>query len=505
MKKRYFVFILAILLSSFVGYRVGVSKERASLRTMFSIFARVLNEVQRYYVEEKDPVELVEKSIEGMVNSLDPFSEFLTPEESEEWSIATTGEFGGIGIQIGIRDNWLTVIAPIDGTPAYRAGLKAGDRIIEIEGETTKGMKIRDAVKRLRGNPGTKVTIKIQRPGLDKPFEVTLIRAIIHIKSVPFYTLLEDNIGYIRLSTFQTDAEAEVRAALDSLANMGAEKFILDLRGNPGGLLSEAVRISGLFLGQGKLVVSTRSRIVEMNMEYYTQKDSPYKNNPLVILVDRGSASASEIVSGAIQDWDRGVIVGDTTFGKGSVQRIFKLDEGYELKLTTAKYYTPSGRCIHKEQKEETDSVGVTQKIVEKVYTKILHREVYGGGGIAPDIHAKSPQTPEIVARLYPYFFTFAVEYHATHPQYAGINEKIIQEFASFLKRKEIKFSMEDFNKAYDFIKLYLDAELQEKYYGMEARYKTVLDQDKVMRKAIEIMKNLDDIKTTRKFLEGLK
>jgi len=504
MKKRNIIFILAILLSSFVGYRVGVSKERASLRTMFSIFARVLNEIQRYYVEEKDPVELVEKGIEGMVNSLDPFSEFLTPEESEEWTIATTGEFGGIGIQIGIRDNWLTVIAPIDGTPAYRAGLRAGDRIIEIEGETTKGMKIREAVRRLRGEPGTKVRIKIQRLGLDKPFEVTLVRDIIHIKSVPFYTLLENNIGYIRLSTFQEDAEAEVKAALDSLAQIGAEKFILDLRGNPGGLLREAVRISGLFLGQGKLVVSTRSRIVEMNMEYYTQEDSPYKDNPVVILVDRGSASASEIVSGAIQDWDRGVIVGDTTFGKGSVQRIFKLDEGYELKLTTAKYYTPSGRCIHKEQREKADSADTVRKIVEKAYTKILHREVHGNGGIAPDIVAKPPQPPAIVAKLYPYFFTFAVEYHAAHPEYSRISEKIIQDFASFLKKKGVKFSMEDFNKAHDFIKLYLDAELQEKYYGLEARYRTVLEQDKVMKKAIEIIRNLNDVETTRKFLQGL-
>ncbi|MEO0264497.1 MAG: S41 family peptidase [candidate division WOR-3 bacterium] len=497
--KRGFLIIIAVILSLFLGYSVGVCKEKASLRALLQIYSQVLTYVQMYYVDEKDPSDLVEKSIKGMVESLDPFSEFLNPEESEEFIISTTGKFGGIGAQIGVRDNWITIISPIEGTPAYRAGLLAGDRIVEIDGKSTEGMKVNDAVKLLRGQPGTKVTVKIFRVSVQKEFTVELTRDTIYIDPIPYYTLVTPTIGYVRVSSFQEGLNNKFKAVLDTLSKMGAKSFIVDLRGNPGGLLSEAVDVVSNFFNQGTLIVFTRGRTQDNNFEYMSKFPGAYKNNPLVVLVDKGSASASEIVAGAIQDWDRGIIIGDTTFGKGSVQRVFRLPEGYELKLTTAKYYTPSGRCIHRAEKADT-----AQKDTFRYFTKVLKKPVYGKGGIAPHILVKQEQISTFVQEIYPHFFGFAVEFKAKNSVYKGLSSSVLNSFKEYLKRNNVKFSDDDFNKNLSQISRLLDAEISEKYYGTKGRYSSLLKDDPTVVRAIEILKNVKNISELQSVLSKM-
>uniref|UniRef100_A0A7V4E4M8 S41 family peptidase n=2 Tax=candidate division WOR-3 bacterium TaxID=2052148 RepID=A0A7V4E4M8_UNCW3 len=492
------VLMTVVLLSILLGYGIGVCKERASLRTMMQIYSNVLTYIQMFYVEERNPSELVENSIKGMVGALDPFSEFLNPEESEEFSIATTGKFGGIGAQIGIRDNWVTIIAPIEGTPAYRAGLIAGDRIVEIDGKSTEGMKVNDAVKLLRGEPGTVVRIKVYRPVSQKEFSIELVRDTIFIDPIPYYGKLDEKTGYIRVSSFQNGLSKEFSAVLDTLRMRGVDRLIIDLRGNPGGLLNEAVNLLSLFFEPGTLVVFTKGRTPDNNFEYRTIGEGKYREVPVVVLVDKGSASASEIVAGAFQDWDRGIIVGDTTFGKGSVQRVFKLQEGYELKLTTAKYYTPSGRCIHKSEK--VDSL---EKDAITYYTKVLKKPLKGGGGISPHITVKQELISNFTQEIYPHFFSFAVEYKSKNKVYQGMNSTVISEFKEYLKRNNVKYSDEDFEKNLGQIRRLLDAEISEKYQGTKGRYASLLKDDLAVKRAQEILKGLKSLKDLRDFISS--
>ncbi len=479
-------------------------QQRITKRQMLEVFTRALVQIERKYVTEKDPVKLIESGIQGMVQDLDPFSALLTPEESREWMVQTQGEFGGLGIQIGIRDGWLTIIAPIEGTPAYRAGLRAGDRIIKIEGKSTRGIKLQKAVKLLRGRPGTQVTITIQRPGLEEPFDVTITRAIIEIHAVPFYTLLDHRIGYVRLTTFSEKASREVRAALDSLLAQGAQRFVLDLRSNPGGLLREALRVSSLFLPKGSVVVSTRGRIPEADTVLRAPFDPELPDSiPVVVLVNKGSASASEIVSGALQDWDRALIVGDTTFGKGSVQRIYPLGYGYELKLTTAHYYTPSGRCIHRERKSlnDLDSLNADTTTTDTVpppayHTLRLKRVVYGGGGITPDRVVVPPQPPKLVVEAVSKgaLFDFAVRYSQEHPEVQRDEDLILttadlEALKQYLRNeKHLDFTDQEFEEAQEDLRYWLSLEIAEKYWGIQGRYRFALKRDPVLETAVQLL-----------------
>ncbi len=494
--------LLALVIGALGATLYDSYQQKITKRQMLEVFTRALVRIERTYVTEKDPVKLIESSIQGMVQDLDPFSALLTPEESQEWMVQTQGKFGGLGIQIGIRDGWLTVIAPIEWTPAYRAGLRAGDRIIKIEGKSTRGIKLQKAVKLLRGKPGTKVTITIQRPGLDEPFDVTITRAIIEIHAVPFYTLLDHNIGYVRLTTFSEMASREVKAALDSLWAQGARRFVLDLRSNPGGLLREALRVSSLFLPEGSIVVSTRGRIPEAD----TVLRAPFGPEipdtvPVAVLVNQGSASASEIVSGALQDWDRAVVVGDTTFGKGSVQRIYPLGYGYELKLTTAYYYTPSGRCIHRPRKSlnDLDSLQAdttTHDTLPAYHTLRLRRTVYGGGGITPDTVVVPPQPPKLVVQAVTKgaLFDFAVRFHQKHPEIQqdsdlNISDAVLEELRTYLRQeKDLDFTDEEFNQARDDFRYWLSLEIAEKYWGTQGRYRFALKRDPVLETAAHLL-----------------
>jgi carboxyl-terminal processing protease len=349
MHKRYIIIsiasILAVLAGIFIGAlnvkNVGAGEPYEKIK----IFAEILSLVKKNYVEEvEDDKALVYGAIKGMLNSLDPHSSFMPPEVFKEMQIDTKGEFGGLGIKISMKDNILTVISPIEDTPAFRAGVKAGDKIIKIDDESTQDMSLQDAVTKLRGPKGTSVTITVMREGLEKPKDIPIIRDIIKIKSVKS-EVIDDNIGYVKLLQFQQKTGSELKKALASLEKENINDMILDMRNNPGGLLNSAIDVANQFLPANKLVVYIKGRDNE-KVEYNTTKGRQTKDYPMIVLVNEGSASASEIVAGALQDWNKAVVLGTKTFGKGSVQTVIPLSDGSGLRLTTARYYTPKGRSI---------------------------------------------------------------------------------------------------------------------------------------------------------------
>ena len=339
-----FVFLLGFLSGDLAGDRRAAQAN--VVYEKLKIFGDVLSAVQSSYVEEPDMDKAMEGAIKGMLQTLDPHSSYLTPDMLKQVEVETKGVFGGLGIEIGIKDGILTIIAPIEDTPAFRAGLKAGDRIVKIEDDSTKDMSVMDAVKRLRGEPGTKVTISIAREGFAESIPFTITRDIIKIRAVKVKDL-GDGIGYVKLLQFQQDTDEEMKKALDEQRKRpeGLRGLVLDLRNNPGGLLDQAVKVSDAFIDSG-LIVYTDGRIESQKFRYSAHREGTYGGFPIVVLVNAGSASASEIVAGALQDHGRAVLLGTQTFGKGSVQTILPLEDGSALRLTTARYFTPNGRSI---------------------------------------------------------------------------------------------------------------------------------------------------------------
>ncbi|WP_337288646.1 S41 family peptidase [Candidatus Methylomirabilis sp.] len=310
------------------------------------VFTEVLSLVQTNYVEETKPRDLIYSSIKGMLESLDPHSAFMPPDIFKEMQVETQGLFGGLGIEITVKDRMLTVVAPIEGTPADRAGMHPGDRIVKIDGSPTKDMTLMEAVKKLRGSKGTSVTLTILREESPGPFDLTLVREVIEVKSVKAKDL-GDGIAYVRISAFQERTGKDLLKAIEQLGQGVMSAMVLDLRNNPGGLLNQAVQVSDLFLDQGQLIVYTEGRLKNQDLRFSAEHGAQIPKIPIVVLVNGGSASASEIVAGALQDWKRAVILGTKTFGKGSVQTVVPLSDGSGLRLTTAKYFTPQGRSIH--------------------------------------------------------------------------------------------------------------------------------------------------------------
>jgi carboxyl-terminal processing protease len=370
--------VLAVVTLSLGGASASKGVDAVSTYEHLKLFTDVLAIIQNQYVDETEPREVIYGAVRGMLRALDPHSSFLDPESYREMQVETSGSFGGLGIEITIRDDQLTVVAPIEGTPAWRAGIQPGDRIIKIEGLATKDMNLPEAVKKMRGPKGTKVTITIMREGLKELTDITVVREVIQVQSVKSQEI-EPGLGYIRIRQFQERTARDLDESLEKFEKTGRfAGLVLDLRSNPGGLLSAAVEVSEKFLGNGKLVVYTEGRVRSQNMRFVAHARQAYSEVPLVVLVNQGSASASEIVAGAVQDHGRGVVLGQPTFGKGSVQTIIPLSDGSGLRLTTAKYFTPKGRSIQ-------------------------------GQGIAPDIivelpkedpPAKPPATPPSEAEL---------------------------------------------------------------------------------------------------------
>ncbi len=346
MKPRIFIICaIFIIIVQFCLISVSAKEEADDMFKQLELFADVITLIQANYIREVSPKDLIYGALRGMLTSLDVHSQFLDPDTYKKIKAETEGEFGGLGIVITIKDNILTIVSPIHGTPACRAGLRTEDKIIKIDGETTENITLIDAVKKLRGTPGAKVDLTILRKR--EIFEVTIVREIIKIDSVKDVQILKDNIGYIRLTAFQENTSSELGKALEELSDQGMDSLILDLRNNSGGLLNVAVSVTEKFLLPGKLIVYTKGREMERNLKFKSRSKEGYYDIPMVVLINRGSASGSEIVAGALQDNRRAILLGENTFGKASVQTIIPLTGGSALRLTTSKYFTPSGRSIH--------------------------------------------------------------------------------------------------------------------------------------------------------------
>lgn len=444
MKSRKFYAVLfggiLTLLVVFSLVLAGSGDFYSSVRIMDQVAAKVAEN----YVEDVNIDTLVSAGIYGMLGQLDPYSEYLEPKPLDQLIEDTRGSFEGIGIEIAIQADSLTVVTPLEGSPASRAGLVAGDRIVTIDGKPTAGISTEEAAKLLRGPKGTEVNVGIMRGGASEPIPFTITRGLIELKAVPYYGMVGDGIGYIRLNRFSNQAAEELAQAVEELKKQNPKGVILDLRANPGGLLEEAVGISELFLQPNQLVVETRGRRTDQNQKFFSGRPSILPDVPLVVAVDEGSASAAEIVAGAVQDWDRGVVVGNQTFGKGLVQSLLGLPEGRALKLTTARYYTPSGRSIQKQERAgglKNDSAATA----EKFKTKKSGRTVVGGGGITPDVETERPKYSPLEIELgrRALIWEFGVHYSDDHPDIREnfeVTEPVITEFRRFLKEKKFSY-----------------------------------------------------------------
>ncbi len=413
------------------------------------IFATLYREINLFYVDETEPGKLMKTGIDAMLKSLDPYTVFIPESKIEDYKFMTTGQYGGIGAIIQKRDEYVMVAEPYEGWPAQKAGLIAGDIIIKINGKSTKGLNTEQVREMLVGQPGTDVELTVKRQ--DKEIQVKLIREEIKIKDVPYYGMVNETTGYIKLNGFTETAAQEVKDAFTTLKAKGMEKLIFDLRGNGGGLLNEAVKIVGFFVDKGTTVVSTKGKIKEWDKVYKTPNTPLDKDMPLVVLIDKYSASASEIVSGSLQDLDRSVIVGENSFGKGLVQQVKDLSYNSKLKLTVAKYYTPSGRCIQKLDYSNKDEKGEAQEVpdslIHEFETLKSHRKVIDGKGISPDVKVEKIKSTKLLESLVANFviFDFATAYYFQHdsipsPEKFNISDSEYNQFVDYVKNKKIDY-----------------------------------------------------------------
>lgn len=472
--------IKAIIISLLIV--IGLFSFKSSQTNYFEIsknleiFAALFREVNTYYVDDVDAGKLVKKAIDEMLKTLDPYTNYISESQVEDFRFQITGQYGGIGAQVGVRGDYVMIIEPYENSPTTKSDVRAGDYIIEIEGKSTKGKNTSDVSKLLKGQPGTQVKLKIKREG-EGELDKVLTREEIKVKNVPFHGMIDDKTGYIRLQSFTQDAGKEVRDALVELKKLNAQSIILDVRGNPGGLLHESVNIVNVFVPQGQEVVSTKGKVKEWEKSYKTLNAPVDVNIPLVVLTSRTSASASEIVSGSIQDLDRGIVIGTKTFGKGLVQSTRPLSYNAQLKVTTAKYYTPSGRCIQAldySARNEDGSVGAVPDSIKKEFKTRNGRKVFDGGGVDPDIVVEIKPYAKITQSLLNknLIFDYATYYRSKH--------------ASIAPAKDFVFTETDFE---DFKKYIAD-----KDYGYKTQSEEALE---ALKKKSEEEKYFDAIKDT--------
>ncbi len=522
--------VLAVLISSTIGGIVAskVLTEEQVISEEMKGFSNVLASIEDNYVEKVSTQRVVTGAINGLLNSLDPHSNFLDEDAYSSLQEEQHGSFYGLGITIQTINGILTVISPIEGTPAFRAGLRAGDVISEIEGEPTKGQPTNAVLKKLRGPKGTKVTITVEREGFEGPIHFTLVRDEIPVNSISYSFLVRSDVGYVRIKNFTETTADELEVALKNLREKHMKYLVLDLRFNTGGLLDQAIKVSDMFLEKGAVVVSTKGRIPESNTVYRCSEDNGYENVPLIVLVNRSSASASEIVAGAIQDHDRGVIVGTTTWGKGLVQSLYRLGSSTALALTTARYYTPSGRLIQRDYSKSfydyyyTD-IGVDEDSGsrEKAFTD-TGREVFGGGGITPDEKVEAVQPNRFMDLLNSEyaFFNFAKRFTATDERKVqaadvktgtvsqklflidhnfDVDDKVLAEFRDQLKKEKIEFNEADFQENLPQIRAQIKQEVFSALWGSEEGYKIALSRDPQMLKALDTLPKAEALLRQRK------
>lgn len=496
--------LASVMIAAMSTFFVAFKDSSFEIAKNLDIYYTLFRELNLYYVDETDPGDLIKTSIDEMLADLDPYTVYIPESKMEDYNFMTTGQYGGIGALIRKSGNYVVITDPYEGYPADKAGLKAGDEIVEIDGIQLKEKDSSDVSELLKGQPNTEVKIKIKRPGTKKEIEKTIIREKIKVYNVPYYGMVEDKIGYIRLSNFTSDATKEVKKAFLELKKENEiESVILDLRGNPGGLLIEAVNISNLFVSKGQEIVSTKGKVKQWDRTYNAMFEPVDTTIPVVVLVNRGSASASEIVSGAIQDLDRGVVIGTRTFGKGLVQTTRPLSYNSKLKVTTAKYYIPSGRCIQAldyTNRNEDGSVGtVPDSLISEFKTK-NNRTVYDGGGIIPDITTEKQQLSKIAVSLLVknLIFDYATEYVLEHDEIAEIDEFEFTEedynnFITFLSDKDFDYE----TKSEKSLEKLIKQAKKEKYYDFVEEEFEVLkvklahDKDKDLQTFKEELKEL--------------
>jgi len=508
--------------SAWAAERDKVAKRQSlinSLKVLGSVYERIFYS----YVDDVEAQDLLNAGIQGMLEHLDEHSQYLTPKYYEDLMMSTEGEFGGLGITINIRDHFPTVVSPIEGTPAFFMGIQGGDQIVEIEGESTYDFSSDAAVKLLRGDPGTDVTITIAREGFPEPFPLTITRDVIKVDSVP-YAFMIDDIGYVRVQTFARTTKQELIENITELKSQGMKGLVLDLRWNPGGLLDAAYGVSELFLDQGQLIVYTKGRLDSQNRSYRAENGGRVVTDvPIVVMVNGSSASASEIVAAAMQDHDHALVVGKTSFGKGSVQTVYRLSEDSALKLTTAKYYTPSGRSIHKDRHLDDSDIDLTMdsphddaaaaeaaaevdnqpRHEKEQYRTDMGRVVFGGGGVTPDIEIDQPYLSdfEVALERDGALFSFASKWASRNAvdEVFNADDAVTESFREFLAGREkigdylgvydlaLSDSLLDANDEY--IRWGIRREVMRREFGPLAAYKVAIEKDQQLDDTIELFK----------------
>ena len=538
--KKLKIFIALLCFVSLATFAQEIPKQNDfEISKNLDVFVSVYKQLNDTYVDNVNPGKLIKTAIDAMLESLDPYTVYIPESQIEDYRFMTTGQYGGVGAMIYRRGSYVYISEPYKNAPADKAGLKAGDKIVEIDGKSAKNKSIDDVSTALKGQAGTNVKLLIERDSTQKPFERELTREEIKVDNVPYYGMVSDNVGYINLSEFKQNAAKEVRDAFEKLnANKSLKGIILDLRGNGGGLLNEAVNIVNIFVDKGQLVCSTKGKIKDKNNVHKTQMPAIDTKIPLIVLVDDNSASASEIVTGAIQDLDRGVVIGQRTFGKGLVQNIVPLTYNSQMKITIAKYYIPSGRCVQAIDYFHKDSEGKSLKVPDsllKPFKTSKGRTVFEGRGIDPDIIMELPEFKNITETLISknLVFDFAVTYNRKHPTIDSVStfevtNDIYDEFCAFLKDKDYSYVTEsesalnafkkdaETEKYFDAVKVQYDA-LHEKilsqknndlvdnkkeimqvvklflvplYYYQHGRIEASLKDDLEVKKAIEVINN---------------
>ncbi len=529
-----------LLSSAIVGagaFTISAGDSYFEISKNLEIFNELYKELNIYYVDGTEPGKLMKTGIDAMLSSLDPYTQYIPESDMEDYRFMTTGQYGGIGALIKRREEHLLISEPYEGYPAMKAGIWAGDEILEVDGRKVTGLSTEEVSKLLKGQASTPVKVLLQRKG-SEPTLYTLVREEIKIPDVPYKGIIdaEGHVGYIKLNSFTQTASQEVRTAVKELKEQGATRLVLDLRGNGGGLLREAVNIVNLFVPKGQLVVETKGKIAEWDKTYKTLSEPLDATIPLVVLVDRGSASASEIVSGALQDLDRAVVVGERTFGKGLVQQTRDLRYNSKIKVTVAKYYIPSGRCIQKLDYTHRDSTGKVTEVKEETIAEFKTRNgrpVFDGRGVQPDTEVKEEELAKVVNGLFQkdLFFDFATQYRASHPTIADaelfrVDDVVFAEFLAFVKDHDVEYDTESMEalealvektrkeRYYDLVQGQLEAlkkqlepdhtqeivlfrddieevllnELVARYYFQTGRYKAATHSDPYIKKAINVL-----------------
>ena len=536
-KTKKIIIAVAISVSTFLSF--GFADNYFELSKNLDIFSTLLKELNTYYVDDTKPGELMKTGIDAMLQSLDPYTNYIPESAIEDYRFMTTGQYGGIGALIHKDSNQIIVSEPYEGFPAFKAGLKAGDVILQVDENKVDGKNSSEISQLLRGQSGSALKVTIQRPNTPEPMVKELVRENIKINDVPYYKMLDDQIGYIKLSSFTATASSEFIAAFNDLKEKGMKELVFDLRGNGGGLLIEAVDIVNIFIPRGKKVVETRGKLKKWDAVYNTRKEPIDVNIPVAILVDGGSASASEIVSGTLQDYDRTVIIGRQTFGKGLVQQTRPLSYNAQLKVTVAKYYIPSGRCIQRIDYSNKNDLGKAQSVPDSLIgsfkTVVNKRPVKDGKGIKPDIFTEEESLSMLTATLMRNFhvFNYATEYYLNHSTIAPakdfkLTDEEYSKFISYLNDKKYSYSTqsedalkelkkiakeekyfehaeneytallekltpskdEDLIRFKSEIKLLLENEIISRYYYQDGRIEQSLNSDKDVLEAVEVLKN---------------